>query len=239
MDDTSDQKATCQGKGRPFVIAYNTQDLSGFVYQPRCGKWGCAYCAQLNKEEWIYAAIYAASHLPAELPSLKFVTITSRSYVGNAKSILIFKMAWPKLIRRVSYHQEVKPEYLLIPEHHQSGKLHAHMLITADHHSDHWWHEQAYKSGLGYQAKEKPVYDPPHAGQYVSKELTKQLAGKTWPKNFRRVRLSLLWPRVPEGEKLPTWEYETELTEGKKNWTVALLRDEGYYIRDIGESRPN
>lgn len=229
------EKVSCTGKGRPFVIAYNTQDLQGFVYQPRCGKWECPYCAELNRDEWSYVGIYAMTHFPPGTAPLKFVTITSRGYVSPAKSLVVFRVAWPKLIARVAYNQRVKPEYMLIPEHHKSGVLHAHILITSEHHSDHWWHDMAYRSGMGYIAKEKLVRDPVEAGHYVTKELTKQLKGRKWPKGFRRVRLSLLWPRPPEGGHLPNWEYETEVSEGRKNWTVALLRDEGYTIRDLGE----
>jgi hypothetical protein len=179
------------------------------------------------------------SHLPVDLPALKFITVTSRGYVSAIRSLLIFKVAWPKLIRRVAYRQDSKPEYMLVPEHHQSGKLHAHFLITAEHHSNHDWHDMAYKSGLGYMAKELPVRDPIEAGHYVAKELSKQLAGRSWPTRFRRVRLSLKWPRPPEHETPPAWEYETCLSLGAKNWEVALLRDEGYSIRDIGENQPN
>jgi hypothetical protein len=235
MDNPADQKAACTAKGRPFVIAYNVVDATGFVYQPRCGKWSCPYCAELNRDDWAYCGVYAMSHLPPHLPDLRFVTITSRGYVSAAKSLLIFKVAWPRLIHRIAYYQETKPEYLLIPEHHKNGKLHAHFLITSDHHSDHWWHDQAFHSGMGYQAKELPVYTPHQAGGYITKELTKQLRGKIWPKSFRRVRVSLLWPKPPSGEKPPNWEFEVALTLGRKNWEVGLLRDEGYTIRDIGD----
>lgn len=228
-------KTACETKNRPYIIAYNTQVLSGFVYQPRCGKWTCPYCADLNRDDWSQTAVYGMTHFPPESPTLKFVTITSRGYISPARSLVIFKVAWPKLIKRIAYNQSTKPEYMLIPEHHKSGVLHAHFLITADHHSNHWWHDQAFYSGMGYQAKEKNVRDPVEAGHYVAKELTKQLFGKPWPRGFRRVRLSLLWPRPPQGERLPNWEYETEMSEGRKNWTVALLRDEGYTIRDVGD----
>jgi hypothetical protein len=235
VDTSRPEKAACQAKGRPFVIAYNVVDLSGFVYQPRCGKWNCPYCANLNRDEWAYTGVYGMTHLPPDNPPLKFVTITSRGYVSPAQSLIVFKLAWPRLIHRIAYHQDLRPQYLLIPEHHKSGRLHAHMMISSVHHSDHWWHDQAFASGMGFQATEKPVRDPANAGNYVTKELTKQLRGKAWPKGFRRVRLSLLWPRPPEKEPPPNWEYETEISEGRKNWTVALLRDEGYTIRDLGD----
>jgi hypothetical protein len=235
VDNSADQKATCAGAKRPYVVAYNTQELQGFVYQPRCGKWNCPYCAQANKEQWVYTAIYGMESLPSGLPALKFVTITSRGYVSAAKSLLIFKLAWPRLIRRIAYRQDTKPEYMLVPEHHKSGKLHAHFLITSEHHSDHDWHDYAYRSGLGYQAKERLVRDPSQAGHYISKEVTKQLRGQAWPDKFRRVRLSESWPRPPQGDFLPTWEFETCMTLGLKNWQVALLRDEGYFVKDVGE----
>lgn len=236
--DVQSEKAQCAAPVRPYVIAYNEDYLQGFVYRVRCGKWSCEYCADLNKSEWAYTAIWGMENLSPDLPSLKFVTVTHRDYVSREKALVLFKTAWPKLIRRVTYAQEQKPEYLLVPERHKSGKMHAHFLITSEHHPDHWWHDQAFKSGLGYQAKELPVSGPAQAGWYVSKELTKQLKGQSWPKNFRRVRLSLLWPRPPDVEKIPGWVYETYMREGEKNWNVALLRDEGYFIRDIGENRP-
>lgn len=221
----------CQALNRVWIVAYNTQALVGAAYQPRCGQWSCPYCADLNRDEWAYVGTFGALNLPSHAPQLQFVTITSRGYVSAVQSIAIFKTAWPKLIRRIAYRQDSKPEYLLIPEHHKSGKLHAHFLITSVYHSQHWWHDQAFLTGLGYQAKAKPVRDPVEAGHYVTKELTKQLTGRPWPRSFRRVRHSQGWPMPPQKENTPDWEFEVAQNEGQKNWIVALLRDEGYTIK--------
>jgi len=221
----------CIATYRVWIVAENERLKQAIAYQPRCGKWSCPHCASLNKDEWSEIAIYGVCNLAPTLPEPQFVTITSRGYVTPLRSLVIFKTSWPKLIRRIAYAQEEKPEYLLVPEHHQSGKLHAHILITANH-SNHWWHDQAYESGMGYMADSRPVDDPAKAGQYIHKELTKQLAGKTWPANFRRVRKSQHWP-LAEDKKPAGWESEVFKQEGDKNWQVHLLRDLGYEVYEI------
>ena len=221
----------CTATYRVWIVAECERLKQAVAYQPRCGKWSCPHCASLNKDEWSEIAIYGVCNLAPTLPEPQFVTITSRGYITPQKSIAIFKTSWPKLIRRVAYAQDEKPEYLLVPEHHLSGKLHAHILITANH-SNHWWHDNAYKTGMGYMADSRPIIDPLLAGQYVHKELTKQLAGKSWPKNFRRVRKSNNWPLPPEQDRVG-WESEVFKTEGDKNWQVALLRDLGYEVYEV------
>jgi len=228
---------TCETPQRPYVVASNETYLLGHVFQPRCGKWSCDYCAEMNVLDWAWIASYGASALPDDAVPLRFVTITNRGYVSNARSILIFKSAWPKLIRKVRYKLKAKPEYFLIPEHTKVGKLHAHFLITAQF-SDHWWHDNAFAAGLGYQAKSKEVYGPLQAGQYVTKELTKQLQGRGWPVGFRRVRTSQTWPRPPAVERWPGWDFKICLNEGDKNWEVFELRDAGFSVRDIGDRLP-
>jgi len=234
----SDKVQSCETPGRPFIVASNDQWLLGHVFQPRCGRWDCPFCAAMNVLDWAWIAHHGALKLAENAIPLRFVTITSRGYVSNTRSIIIFRSAWPRLIRRVTYKNQAKPEYFLVPEHHKSGKLHAHFLITADF-SQHWWHDNAFEAGLGYQAKTKSVYGPIQAGTYIVKELTKQLAGRRWPIGFRRIRLSRSWPRPPEVEKWPGWEFEVCRDEGSKNWQVAYLRDMGFSVRDIGDRVPD
>jgi len=221
----------CTATYRVWIVAECERSKQAVAYQPRCGKWSCAHCAGLNKDEWAEIAIYGINNLSADLPEPQFVTITSRGYVTPQKSLAIFKTSWPKLIRRIVYAQDEKPEYLLVPEHHKNGKLHAHILITANH-SVHWWHDAAFKSGMGFMADTKPIESPERAGQYIHKELTKQLAGRSWPRNFRRVRKSQKWPLPPVSDH-PGWESEVFKKEGDKNWQVHLLRDLGYQVYEI------
>jgi hypothetical protein len=218
----------CTATYRVWIVAECERLKQAVAYQPRCGKWSCPHCASLNKDEWSEIAIYGVCNLAPTLSEPQFVTITSRGYVTPARSLVIFKTAWPKLIRRIRYAQDEKPEYLLVPEHHKSGVLHAHILITANH-SQHWWHDQAFASGMGFKAHTEPIYDPVLAGQYIHKELTKQMAGKSWPANFRRVRKSENWP-LPKEQDRTGWEYEVFKKEGDKNWQVHLLRDLGYEV---------
>jgi len=222
----------CIKPHRPYIVASHKDWLTGYVFRPRCGSWACPYCADLNRDEYAWRAIWGARHLSPHLPPLQFVTVTHRGYVSNAKAIIIFRLSWPKLIRRITYAQDQKPEYMLVPEHHKSGKMHAHFIITAVPHSQHWYHDQAFFSGLGYMARVKEVESPEKAGWYIHKELTKQLEGKKWPKEFRRVRLSRGWPLPEKHEYADQWEFEVCRDEGQKNWQVALLRDLGYAIHD-------
>lgn len=220
----------CQTSGRPYILARKTSEKNAIVFQPDCGQWDCPYCAEKRKNEWFLRAYKGVSEFTGSGHSVDFITLTAR---GGAKrsvsgALLAFKLGWPKLRKRVVYRQQ-KISYIMIPEQHQSGVMHCHVLATNEQ-SKKWWKDNAYKSGLGYQVKVKPVIDPGQGAFYVCKYIGKDFVSVTWPKGFRRVRVSQDWPRLelPEGES--PFDYEVYKNFGDCMWNVALLRDAGVVV---------
>lgn len=225
----------CVTKNRPFLIAEHEQNKVAVIYQPRCKRWDCPYCAARNAAFWTARAIHGSKELSSMGYELAFVTVTSRPRLTPERSIEIFSQAWPRLRDRIKKVNGKKYEYLLVPEKHKSGVLHAHLITTAFF-TKRWLKDNAYAAGLGYIADRQRLEKPEQAGGYVSKYLAKSLPGEQWPKGFRRVRTSQGWPELPEAEKLPGWEYDAVMSEGQAMWEYHLLIDLGYRVYMTADS---
>jgi hypothetical protein len=176
-------------------------------FKPRCKLWRCPVCSEINRSRWIARAYHGAEVLIAEGSSVDFLTLTSHEKLDADKTVIVFKHAWDMLNKRA---RRVSPayQYLLVPERHEDGRLHAHLLETS-HLKERWWKDNARECGLGYEVKKKILEGPPHAAFYVGKYLGKQLGEKEWPEGFRHVRVSRHWPTLPELETLIGWEWGT------------------------------
>jgi hypothetical protein len=220
----------CTGVGRPYVLAYNEASKRGKLYQPRCKRWSCDYCALQNCLYWCARGASGAQRFVDEGQVVNFVTITSRPGLNPGHSILRFRKSWPKMRKRLVYHNGGKFEYLLIPERHKSGVLHAHFManlpIALSKIKD-----MAYLSGLGYISDLEAVFDARGAIFYVTKYLTKNLDDPAWPTGFHRVRVSKKWPKY-EGEELPPGYQYIVLHSFDQVWLeVSALRHSGYTIK--------
>lgn len=219
----------CITPNRPYLIAEHAQHRTAVIFQARCKRWDCPYCAAKNAAFWTARAVHGSKELAQMGYELAFVTVTSRPRLSPEQSIEIFTQSWPKLRDRIKRVNGKKYEFFLVPEKHKSGVLHAHMITTAVF-SKRWVKDNAYASGLGYIADRQRLEKPEAAGGYVSKYLVKSLPGDAWPKGFRRVRTSQGWPQLPELEKLPGWEYDAVLGEGNARWEYYHLLDLGYRV---------
>lgn len=221
---------SCEYPSRPYVIAKNPTTRKALIYQPRCKLWTCPYCAQRNMALWIAAGLHGGSTLADEKNTLSFVTVTSKGAVTPEYSRAVFQRAWPKLIMRYRRADDSGGEYMLIPEQHESGVLHAHAVITG-YQSSHWWHDNAHGVGMGYMAKSEKVYAVWGIAGYVAKYLTKQLADRTWPPKFRRIRVSDGWPKLPDLPGAPGWDYEAVKSKESAIWESHYLTDAGYTVQ--------
>lgn len=220
----------CTGAGRPFILAYNPTRKTGKLYQPGCGRWSCEYCAVENTMYWCARGASGAQQYIDGGQVVNFVTVTSRPGLSPAHSILRFRKSWPKLRKRLVYHNGGKFEYLLIPERHKSGVLHVHfmanMTISLSKIKD-----MSYLTGLGFISDLEAVYDARGAIFYTAKYLAKNLADTAWPTGFHRVRVSKAWPRA-EGDKRPDDCEYIVLHSLEQIWLeVSALRHSGYRIK--------
>jgi len=161
-----------------------------------------------------------------------FVTLTSHRKLKTPQAtIAVFRHAWDVLGKRA---RRAAPgmKYVLIPERHESKKLHCHLLTSAPM-PTRWYKDNSASCGLGYIAEEERLLTVRKAAQYMAKYTTKQAGSDQWPKGYRRVRTSRSWPALPALEH--SYEYETEVMD--KSVTVEgqtrYWQDEGYEVIDL------
>lgn len=230
---------TCPNTRNVVVFGKNQSERTAILFNPRCKQWSCDYCAELNKEYWIHQAARGTLVITSEGRSVQFVTLTSRGYTTQNKSLYFFKQNWPKMNRRMKYHTEVQTDehigaawaYFLVPEHHKSGVAHFHILAatTIDQKSD--WKKHAWASGFGYIVDVQPLVTPKRAADYVSKYLHKGQGAETWPKGFMRVRHSRNWP-ISQEQPLEGWEWDTYQSEDTVWIEKNALIDLGWQVVD-------
>lgn len=208
-------------------------DRRVFLYRPNCGSWGCPYCAEVNRRVWTWKiAASTEGHLSAG-HEVSFTSVTSHERLRSAGSVEVFKRAWPKLARRA---ERASPggEYVLIPEPHQSGRLHAHLLDTWNL-PTRWWKDNARACGLGYQADSEYAKTAGGAARYAAKYIGKGL-GASWPKGFRRVRVSKGFLMLPEDERgeLVGWSFARLPVDADLSDQLNYWRGLGFSVRVVG-----
>lgn len=196
----------CEALGQPFVAARNDEQKAVIIYQPRCKKWSCAYCAEVNKAHWAIRCYHGAEVLQSQGRQLMFVTITCHEKLTVSQALYVWPKAWKKLSARIAYREGRGRAYIAIAEQHKTGKLHVHMISDWTF-TNRWLKQNARNCGLGYMNEISPIETPKRAAWYVTKYLSKSLRILVWPKGFRRVNASQNWPKLPKAE-LSGWEYD-------------------------------
>lgn len=227
-----DAPTECVTPRRPFLRGVNHEKRQAVFFQPRCKLWSCPYCAQVNRALWTARAYHGASVLAAEAEDQKttisFLTLTSNRKLGPEASMLIFQAAWTKLRHRAR-RSTPQGQYLIIPEQHKDGRLHAHAVETFNL-GTRFWKDNSAEVGLGYMAEEEEAHTPGGAAYYVAKYLAKSLGSQEWPKGWRRVRTSQMWPKLPEMPKADGWEWWRVPAEEALSVVAGGLEREGYEV---------
>jgi len=177
---------------------------------------------------------HGAQLLIAEGREIDFLTLTSHEGLSPAMTIKVFRHAWDQLNKRI---RRASPDYqyLCIPEQHQDGRLHAHLIETTKL-GTRWYKDNARECGLGYMAEESKVYSPEGAAWYVVKYLSKNMLDARWPEDFRRVRTSRGWPKLPELDIVPGWLWRPLPRDESVDETIARYEEAGYHVIIAGSS---
>ncbi|HEY9758875.1 MAG TPA: hypothetical protein V6C97_27145, partial [Oculatellaceae cyanobacterium] len=187
-----DAPTECTTPRRPFLRGVNHEERKAVFFQPRCKLWSCPYCAQVNRALWTARAYHGASVLAGDDEShpdvISFLTLTSNRKLGPDATMRVFSSAWIKLRHR-AHRSASQGQYLLIPERHKDGRLHAHAVETFNL-GQRWWKDNSAECGLGFMVEEEEARTPGGAAYYVAKYLAKSLGVQNWPKGWRRVRTS-------------------------------------------------
>lgn len=233
----------CEYTRNVVVFGRNKDKKTAILFNPDCKSWSCNYCAEVKKEEWIHNTGRGASILRDEGANLMFVTLTSRGYASPNKSIYFFKQNWPKLRKRITDRTNMwedetgyRMNYLLVPERHKSGVLHAHMVIATHISSKQAWKHHAHQTGFGYIIDVQEMITPLLAAEYVSKYLHKGMGAEAWPKGFRRVRHSQKWP-ISRPKKDKRWEWDTYKNPNTVWLEKHALIDMGWAVIDKTEEK--
>lgn len=217
---------TCETPNRPAMIASNAVTKTVIFFRPRCKMWSCPYCAHINRQLWTARAYNAAMQFFEHAGNVNFVTLTSHEKLTARQSWYVFPKAWKKLHARAK-RRDGKADYVMVPEQHEDGRIHVHMLTTWCLGQE-WWKDNGRECGLGYMAEDEIARTPAGCALYISKYIGKQLGGIVWPKGFRRVRTSQDFPKLPRPADLPNWHFQV-LPTGQLSESAAL----DYFV-DLG-----
>ena len=218
----------CENPRRPYMKAADHGKKTVHYIRPPCKLWSCEACALQRKQAWVFIANYGGNHLLSEGLELSFVTLTSheavRSLVGG---IAVWRDAWKKLSARWR-RRSPGSQYFYVGEHKRTYHFHVH-LVTSANIKTRWYKDNARSCGLGYQAKAVPITETLECGAYMGKYLSKSISYAGWPKYWRRVNTSRMWPKPLTPESELKWGV---LGSGWKKvlFSMDAYRSKGYEI---------
>jgi len=194
----------CKAANRPTLRALSHELKTVIYFKPRCKSWKCPACAELNKRLWTARIHDATAHHLAQGETIAFTTLTTHEKLSPEQSWRLFGKQWSKLRQRAR-RKAGGGEYVMIPEAHQSGKLHVHMLDTFAL-PTRWWKDNGRSCGLGYMAESEFAETPGGAARYAAKYLGKALNEEKF-RNVRRIRKSQGFLNSSDGEEPDAWQY--------------------------------
>lgn len=172
------------------VRAFNEE---GQVIAMACDEWGCPVCGPLQAWRWSRRLRYGIALCPTR--TAFFWTLTLPAWVETASTgYQILPGRWDRLRR--SLHSALETwDYAAFVEEHPHRHFIPHFHVVSIQKAPYRLKDLAVQCGFGYQAKEV-VINGGMAASYCAKYVSKQ--GRQMPRNFRRVRISQGWPRLPD-----------------------------------------
>lgn len=194
--------------------------------QGNCHDWKCPKCG-LSRAKREYGRIVAGCRELAEQYELYFITLTCRGREMSLAESEAGYLTWTNrlltTLRKSAKKYSVHWVYSQVTERQKRGHPHSHLLTTFYPHDlrdgtkESWTHEngrlvqqqvdclrsdwferRCISAGLGSQYDISKVRDAEAASRYVAKYMFKISMFTDWPKNWRRVRYSRSFPKLPE-----------------------------------------
>jgi len=225
----------CTKASRCYCVGIKESTGQGFFFRPDCKCWNCEACAARLRARWTLRTFKGVEAYQAQGEHFTFVTLTSSwKLKGLAQTLWVWPKAWSMLRRRV---QRAAPgwHFVMIPEQHKDGRLHVHLLASANLGTD-WWSDNAVMCGLGWKAEEAEfkclTATAEHAAAYAAKYLGKQWGVKEWPRYFHHIRTSQRFPALPPLEAgFPYDQFSWERVSPKEFqvW-LSDMQSEGYHL---------
>ena len=196
LDQRDEMK--CSHPNRVLLAAWSDEKNTLMLYRPTCGLWSCHECAKRNRKKWVLRVSHGLTEYTSGGEVFQFTTVTSHARLKSREATIdVWPNAWSKIYARIKRKKGANFHYVLVPEFHENGRLHVHMLENSGL-TRRWYKDNAPQCGLGYMAEVLPVEKPSGAAWYVSKYLGKGLEDSDWPLQFRRIRTSQNWPLLPQ-----------------------------------------
>jgi len=208
--------------GAPY-IAYEVRGKKYAVTQGNCNSWTCARCGPLRAKKEYGRIVHGATELQAK-HKLHFLTITTRGSELHYLDAIAGYLGWTnRLLTALRTHGKRNGKswhYASVTEFQKRGHPHSHFITTYDpgdlkpgtmkKFKDGAWQEvevlrskyiqkRVVSAGLGRIYDISEVREAEAASRYVAKYLFKpSMLTDEYPKNWRRVRYSRSWPKLPE-----------------------------------------
>ncbi len=167
--------------------------LNGWIMRTYCGSWNCPTCRRRLAQYWARNVYYGAC-LWRPNP-LYFLTFTMPGWMTDpAQGYRELPKCW-NTFRQIGIRGYECFSYAAFAEEQDlnRGMVHLHVITTANLPTR--LNEIALHCGFGPQANNQ-LMTGHGAAYYVTKYASKTLPHA--PRNFRRVRISQVWPRLPE-----------------------------------------
>jgi len=225
---TTQQDQACNRANRTRIKAFNSNLKQAVIFPPSCKQWDCPVCAPKNAYKVRLRAIEGYENFVSEGRKFDFLTLTPHERLSSAASIPVMASAWNKLNVRIKRASQFA-DYFLIPELHQSGKLHFHALVDAELKKK-WWKDNARTCGMGYQNDLQEVHEIGGVGGYLTKYIAKMLQNSNFPRGFRRVRASYSWPSLPVLPRPEGWNFVTVKNDVPLQHEIEAYKSLGYAV---------
>jgi len=219
----------CPHPHLPFLKGINQEKRRVVFFTPRCKLWSCPVCGPTNVALASWRASEGAKTAFQSKRGLSFVTITSHEKLSAGASWWVLPDAWKKLHRRVQRAAGGPVDYYAVPELHQSGRVHLHMLTTATL-KKRWWKDNARACGFGYQNDAQEVVAVGGVAAYVTKYLGKTLQYSNLPKGTRRIRASRGWPKTPELPAQDGWTFQAMDAKSELQSEKSFYERKGFSV---------
>lgn len=165
--------------------------INGTVRAIPCGSWTCPICGKANARKWAWRAMLQLDNDPR---LCRFWTLTMPGGMRSPRDAFgVLPKLWDTL-RKSIQRASGKWTYLAFVEGQakRNGMPHFHILTYSA--APYRLKDLAAHIGFGYQAYDVPIVSK-EAANYVSKYASK--GDKAMPRNFRRVRASRDWHKLP------------------------------------------
>lgn len=186
----------------------------GQIITLACDRWSCPYCRQVLAWRWAERVRFGIDLAQPRDPLFWTLTLPGR-YVSPENAYRKLPNLWAGIRQTLRRQFGVFPYCAFVEgQPHRLDMPHFH-LITFQ-----WPNgrlkDLAVHCGFGFEADISQV-NGPRAARYVSKYASKQ--PRAMPRNFRRVRVSQDWPRLPQ----PAYELDV-IYRNKRESVKAYVR---------------